>query len=69
MAEHDGKTRHRMNEREWQCFEDGVTWERQRIIKSLDGLYVETLEIYGVFLGKYKLDALNEAVALIKGEK
>jgi hypothetical protein len=35
MAEIDGKTRRRMNEREWQCFEEGVNYERERIVKDL----------------------------------
>jgi hypothetical protein len=32
----DGKTRRRMNQREWECFEDGVNYERDRIIKLLE---------------------------------
>ena len=31
----DGKTRRYMNEREWQCFEDGVKYERERITALL----------------------------------
>jgi hypothetical protein len=50
-------------------FYDGKQAEQDRIIKLLDAQYIEILEAYGVFLGRYKLDALNEAVTLIKGEK
>ena len=35
MANNDGKTRRQMTKREWDCFEDGVNWERERISKLL----------------------------------
>lgn len=58
----DSKTRRRMNEREWLCFEDGVNWERERIIKLLEGLVAERK-------GTTPSYALLDAIALIKGEK
>ena len=62
----DGKTRRRMNEREWLCFEDGVNWERERIIKLLEPLAKcdDDCDHYGC--GTY---VAEQAIALIKGEK
>lgn len=62
----DGKTRRYMNEREWQCFEDGVNYERERIIKLLEDAKIpcdcgDTCDYYDL--------GYEEALALIKGEK
>ena len=63
----DGKTRRRMNQREWECFEDGVNYERDRIILLLDAQ---------IGLGhcdrcNFNLEGCNVAnlIALIKGQK
>lgn len=61
----DGKTRRRMNEREWQCFEDGVTYERERIIKLLEDFDKENASCQCCFTEL----CVNDAIALIKGEK
>lgn len=62
MAENDGKTRHRMNEREWQCFEDGVNHERERIFKDLKRItIVDTM-------GRPLPNAIQDIVALLGGK-
>ena len=55
----DGKTRRYMNEREWQCFEDGVKYERERVIKLLEQTESPS-RLWG---------GIAWSIALIKGEK
>lgn len=64
----DGKTRRRMNEREWQCFEDGVKYERERVIKLLEKHDRETKAGNTDMAIKYR-SAVLACIALIKGEK
>lgn len=62
----DGKTRRYMNEREWQCFEDGVKYERERVIKLLEG-YFKPEEAKAIYPADY--EQYLDIIALIKGEK
>lgn len=66
----DGKTRRRMNEREWQCFEDGVKYERERIIKLLEFYLGETdwSNFEGDSPSVEWIRGFSAALALIKGE-
>jgi len=62
----DGKTRRYMNEREWQWFEDGVKYERERVIQLLGA------QCDCAFFDKYELPSKCHAhknIALIKAEK
>lgn len=72
----DGKTRRYMNEREWLCFEDGVKYERERVIKLLEEAEAQALKgIDSAFTASaqtkfvWQADTYNKAIALIKGEK
>lgn len=62
----DGKTRRRMNEREWLCFEDGVKYERERFVKLLEA------QCDCAFYQRYQIPSnctAHKHIALIKGEK
>lgn len=63
----DGKTRTPMSQKEWLAFEDGVNWERARVVKLLEGEKERSGQaldgIVEVWAG------LKLAIALIKGEK
>lgn len=63
----DGKTRRRMNQREWECFEDGVNYERDRIIKLLKQHDKETKEGKTDMAIKYR-SAVLACIRLIKGK-
>jgi hypothetical protein len=55
----DGKTRRRMNQREWECFEDGVNYERDRIIELIKS---------GKWVGETLSDDITKLITLI-GDK
>ena len=55
----DGKTHRRMNEREWECFEDGVKWERARIIKLLETQWLPIANVEAC-LAQIKTEETND---------
>ena len=55
----DGKTRRRMNEREWLCFEDGVNYERDRVIELVKS---------GKWVGETLSEDIIKLIALIEGK-
>lgn len=61
----DGKTRTPMSQKEWLAFEDGVNWERARVIKLLEDEKFILPE--GIHEG-LTLMPIQDAIALIKGE-
>ena len=66
----DGKTRTPMSQKEWLAFEDGVNWERARVVKLLEiGGTIETIICdYWGDPDFDKDDALVLIEAAIKGE-
>ena len=65
----DGQTRRRMNEREWQCFEDGVKYERERLAKLLQDYDFSTIWRQVEWSpDAWESFGSDDLIALIKGE-